>query len=257
MNLFLLSSDILNDDKINYLKSIFSDPEIKIVGAAIYKNNKIKNSRYTIVKRKVKKWGLQKVIMIYIMSLTQKRFHNNVSIDAVEYYKKINIPFITTQSKYSSEVLKFIKSTNPDVLFRIGWGIIKEPLLSISPIGILSYHHGNIRKYRGQPPGFWQLYNKEREAKVTVQILEEGIDCGAIIAEVDVPIYSRDSYKSFNRRLYTSSYDLVAKACKNLSNNYKPKIIPESELGHLYTTPTFYQWVKFNLKLLYRQIRIK
>lgn len=255
MNLFLLSSDILNDDKINYLKYLFSTPEIKIVGVAIYKKNKLANSQHSIIKRKVKKWGIQKVIMNYIMSLIQNRLHSNVIIIAEDYYKKKNIPTIKTRKKYSNEVLEFIKSTNPDALFRIGWGIIKEPLLSVSPIGILSYHHGNIRKYRGQPPGFWQLYNNEKEAKVMIQILEEGIDCGAIVAEIDVPIDSKDSYKSFNRRLYTSSYDLAAKACKKLSNNYKPQKIKESELGHLYTTPTFYQWVKFNLKLIYKRIK--
>ena len=254
MNLFLLSSDILNEDKINYLKHIFSASEINVVGVAIL-NKKLKSSQYSIFKKKVKRWGIQKVIMNYIMTLIQKRFHDSeLTIIAEKYYEKKDVPFIKTEKKYSSEVLRFIKSTNPDALFRVGWGIIKEPLLSISPIGILSYHHGDMRKYRGQPPGFWQLYNNEREEKVTIQILDKGLDCGAIVSEVNVPIYSRDSYKSFNRRLYASSYDLAAKACKKLSNNYNPQKISESELGHLYTTPTFYQWVKFNLRILYRRI---
>lgn len=39
---------------------------------------------------------------------------------------------------------------------------------------MLSYHHGDMRRYRGQPPGFWELYNGEREIGVTVQRLAAG-----------------------------------------------------------------------------------
>ena len=134
MKLFLLSPHILNDDKINYLKHIHSASEIKIVGAAIYIDNRLNNSKYSIFKKKVKMWGLQKVLMNYIMSLTQKRFHDSeLTIIAEQYFEKKNIPFIITERKYSKKVLNFIQSVNPDALFRIGWGIIKEPLLSISP----------------------------------------------------------------------------------------------------------------------------
>jgi len=255
MNLLLLSPATLNDDKINFLSHLLSAPEIKVVGVAIYKSMNLMEPRYLKFIQKIKKIGLQKTLMNYVMTLTQKRFHNKINVNAGDYFKDLNIPVIMTDQKYSNQVMKFITSVGPDALFRVGWGIIKEPLLSITPIGVLSYHHGDIRKYRGQPPGFWQLYHNERSAKVTIQILDKGLDCGAIVDETDVPIYPRDSYKSFNRRLYASSYHLAARACQKLSNNYHPQKKSVSELGQLYTTPTFGQWVKFNLKLLYRRVK--
>jgi methionyl-tRNA formyltransferase len=72
----------------------------------------------------------------------------------------------------------------PDLLLLIGgFGIIKAPLLDLAPQGVLSYHHGDMREYRGQPPAFWELYNGEKPNRVTVQRLSPGIDCGQPIVE--------------------------------------------------------------------------
>jgi methionyl-tRNA formyltransferase len=70
-----------------------------------------------------------------------------------------------------------IRKFKPDILLLIdGFGIIKEPLLKITPLGVLSYHHGNMQKYRGEPPAFLELYNNENEMGITVQILSSGLE---------------------------------------------------------------------------------
>ena len=49
-----------------------------------------------------------------------------------------------------------------DVLCLIeGYGIIKRPLLEITNFGVFSYHHGDMKFYRGMLPAFWELYNGE------------------------------------------------------------------------------------------------
>jgi len=178
----------------------------------------------------------------------QKKVHLDANRISYKYFESYNIEYIITKRKYSSEVLDFIKSKHPDALFRCGWGIIKEPLLSITPTGILSYHHGNIRKYRGHPPAFWQFLNKEKSVGVTIQILEDGIDCGAIVKETQIPIYAIDTYESLNRRVYTMTYSLIVEACQLMdSNNFIPKKLSPDELGPIYSLPKFYQLINFIL----------
>ena len=80
--------------------------------------------------------------------------------------------------------MEAIARRTPDVLLRIGgFGIVKEPLLSLCRAGVLSYHHGDMRRYRGQPPAFWELYHGERSIgrirrdaveHVTRRTLEDG-----------------------------------------------------------------------------------
>lgn len=140
-------------------------------------------------------------------------------------------------------------------MLRIGWGIIKEPLLSLTPKGIISYHHGDFQKYRGIPPCFWALYYGESEMKVTIQILSEGVDCGPIVKEKVIPIYKNDSLKALHRRTYTQTYSLAAEACKLLNNDrFIPHKLLKEKLGPLYTTPSFLQIIKFIVRMNFRRL---
>jgi methionyl-tRNA formyltransferase len=125
----------------------------------------------------------------------------------------LGFPVIETTAPYGPECLEAITRLEPDVLCRIsGFGIVKEPLLSIAPQGVLSYHHGDMRRYRGQPPGFWELYHGERIMGVTVQRLAAGIDCGEPIVERQFEIRRDDTLSSLSERIYGASADMLSEA---------------------------------------------
>ena len=74
-----------------------------------------------------------------------------------------------------------------------GFGIVKEPLLSLASQGILSYHHGNMRKYRGQP--VWGVVASFHGIVQRVRQLAHGGD--------EPPVFRRDAMDaetSYNRR---------------------------------------------------------
>lgn len=56
-----------------------------------------------------------------------------------------------------------------DVAVRFGFGILVGDALSAPGNGVLSYHHGDLTKYRGQPAGFWEFIRGEPRAGVTLQ----------------------------------------------------------------------------------------
>jgi folate-dependent phosphoribosylglycinamide formyltransferase PurN len=256
MKIAVLSENILNDDKLGYLSHLIKNKKIKIVGAIIYNPSSEWGNKINRIKNKTRKRGLEYALMRFILNKIQKRFHTNVSMDAYLFFSSKKIPVYRTEKKYSENVINIIRSLNPDALLRIGWGFIKEPLLSLTTLGVLSYHHGNLRKYRGQPPGFWQLYNREPELTVTVQILNIGIDMGKIVIERKVPIKYNDSLRTLNRRLYTTTYDLMEKACVLCCRpSFKPIVLEREELGNLYTTPTILQGIIFIFKILFRKIK--
>ena len=53
------------------------------------------------------------------------------------------------------------------LIIRFGLGIIKTNLAT----PIMSFHHGDPRKYRGRPSGFYEIANKEKIQGQVVQIL--------------------------------------------------------------------------------------
>jgi len=60
--------------------------------------------------------------------------------------------------------------TESDVAFHWGIGILSGDVLSAPEHGVWGVHQGNIRKYRGGPPGFWEYLHGDERAGVTPAI---------------------------------------------------------------------------------------
>tara|TARA_Y100001970_G_C14212019_1_gene847468 strand:+ start:733 stop:1521 length:789 start_codon:yes stop_codon:yes gene_type:complete len=202
----------------------------------IKKNIKRKRGGYIII------MFLQRFLWIKQKQISIKDFFDN------------NTEIINTKNIYSKNIVKKIKDCNLDVLILIdGFGIIKDPVLNITRLGVLSYHHGNMRKYRGMPPGFWELYNNEKEMGATVQLLSSGLDKGSPVEEMTIPIYVSDSIQSLKSRIYQSSTAMMNSALiKILNPNYQIQTL--SNIGTLYTLPNLRQYVFLKFKILYRKL---
>ena len=164
-----------------------------------------------------------------------------------------NIPCIETQAPYTEETANKLKNLLPEALVMLGgFGIVKEPLLSLVPKGILSYHHGDMRKYRGQPVGFWELYHGEKEMGVTVQRLAAGLDRGTPIVEMAVPIEKGDSVATLRSRALDSSTGMMHEALRLVQQpDFKPAVI--NHYGPVFTIPNLRQYLTLQIKLLLRK----
>ena len=174
--------------------------------------------------------------------------------NAEEFFIHHNIPTFLASNPYANDSLSWITSKEADVLLLIGgYGIIKEPLLSLCPQGVFSYHHGDMRKYRGQPPALWELYNNEAEMGVTVQKLHAGLDSGNPIVEKRFPIQRGDTLHSVVKRIYDGSPQMMFQAIETAS---KPGFCYQSleKLGTIFTHPNLRQWLLLQVKILWRQI---
>ncbi len=74
-----------------------------------------------------------------------------------------------------------IRDQGLDVILRFSFGIIKGEILEAATYGVWSFHHGDERKYRGRPPGFWELYEGEAVVGAILQRLTERLDGGIVL----------------------------------------------------------------------------
>lgn len=126
-----------------------------------------------------------------------------------------------------------------DVAVRFGFGFLVGDALDAPSMGVLSFHHGDIRSYRGQPMGFWEYVHGEATAGVTLQRIDETLDGGEVVAERRVSIGDAPTWVEVRRRLLAASEPMLAAGIRCLvSHHSKPETVPADELGDLYTFPT-------------------
>ncbi len=140
-----------------------------------------------------------------------------------------------------------IEAASIDLLFRRGFGILQGEVLTTPTYGVLSFHHGNIREYRGKPPGVWEFANDERTAGITLQRLTSTLDGGEIVVEKTVAIEGLETWQAIERRLFERSTDMLATACERL-REAEFDATTANDLGPLYTCPGVADTVRIALK---------
>jgi hypothetical protein len=73
-----------------------------------------------------------------------------------------------------------VRSSGCDVLVHLGTGILRGAILDAVPLGILSFHHGDNRHYRGGPPGYWEVIHRRDSTGWILQRLTDRLDDGII-----------------------------------------------------------------------------
>lgn len=251
MRIVLLCNRTLSEFDLAVLGHILNCAELKLIGIVI--NTRAKPSLWKRVKREWRK-GRGGYVFIQIINGLLSRLRKSHAMSAVQFAEKHHVSFMESDSLYKPPVSEWIQNLKPDILFLRGFGIIKEPILSVAPFGVLSYHHGDLRKYRGGPPAFWELYHRENSVGVTLQILDAGLDTGTIVLQKFVPIDRKDTWDRLKERLYRESESMAAEALIKLLET-GPVRNPVGEAGRLFTLPNLREWLTLQVQIFFRKIR--
>lgn len=163
----------------------------------------------------------------------------------------VRITVTPRQTRYSDyfpfEALDQIRGHDLDVLVRFGFRILRGEILQAARLGVWSYHHGDNERYRGGPPGFWEVMEGTPETGCVLQILNEELDNGTVIYKA----FSQTDKLSVNRsknRLYWTSASFLARCLGQVADSG-----PESALGREAKPkplPDFYGWPLYSPRLL-------
>jgi methionyl-tRNA formyltransferase len=101
----------------------------------------------------------------------------------------------TVPNVHAPEVLDQVRSLKPDLGLIYGSPVLKPGLFEIPPLGTLGIHHGRVPEYRGKKTTFWEVYNGEPAAGVTIQRVNATLDGGDVVRSGTVEVGA----KSFSR----------------------------------------------------------
>ena len=223
----------------------------------IIQRNKLstKNSIINKLEDYLKKKGLKKLlyalsfkILLKIEEIFLKRFKkysdffNNYSLDKFNLEQVVVEPKISKNGniyRYSDEDLKKIKSLNLNLLIRGGSGILKGEVLKICKNGIISFHHGDNDYYRGGPPGFWEIKNKDVKTGFIIQKLSEELDNGEVLFKGFFLTHWIYTVNLIN--LLEKSNEFLYRVINDItSENPKKSFVTEKSQAPIYTLPSTY-----------------
>lgn len=131
--------------------------------------------------------------------------------------KDYNIPVIKVRNINDPEIIKKVKSINPDLIIEMSWTqLICAEILETPSLGTIGTHVSLLPKARGRAPINWAIINGEKKWGITLFYLHPRADYGDIIGQEKFIIEERDNCKT--------AYDKASLAAIKLISKYLPLI---------------------------------
>ena len=158
--------------------------------------------------------------------------------DLTPIAQDFEIPVYLGTDLNTPESIDWIRSKSPDVIFCFGWSrLIREPLLSLPPLGVIGFHPAALPANRGRHPIIWALVLGLDQTASTFFRMDHGADSGDIISQEMLDIHPSDDaytlYQKITRLALAQLQDFVPRLSKgncrpipqdlSLANNWRKR----------------------------------
>lgn len=252
MNIILLLGKTLDEYQVRSLELIMNDPAFKIKLGVI--NDLSDESKKDFLRKKLIKGRKAYHIVEKMQTLLADK---GETISTRSFFNNKNIDILFTSRPETPKNISAIESYLPDVILLYGgFNYISGKLLKLCPYGVLSYHYGDLRKYRGEPPAFWELYNGKKEMIVTVQKLTERLHCGLPVMEKTIEIQYNDDLKSLRKKAFTAGENMMVAALNKIQDKaFQPETI--KLYGRIYHIPSAKEYSALTFRIATRKLQHK
>ena len=139
--------------------------------------------------------------------------------------QKFGLPVHQPNSIKEQVFFELAKELNPEIIVVAAFGqILPKHILDIPPLGCLNIHPSLLPKYRGAAPMNWTLIKGETKTGVTIMMMDEGMDSGAILEQEETLVDPSENYGHLHDRLARHGAILLMKAIGDvLSGTTQPR----------------------------------
>ena len=123
--------------------------------------------------------------------------------------EKFELP-VFSPDKFEKETLDQLAEQKPDLIVVVAYGkILPRAVLSLPGFGAINVHASLLPSYRGPSPIQNALLDGKIETGVTIMLMDEGIDTGAILAQKAVPIDQNEIYPQLSEKMSLAAEKLL------------------------------------------------
>lgn len=143
--------------------------------------------------------------------------------DLLPICKIYNIDIHYTKTGNDKDTYRFIKDRDPDLIYCFGWShILSKDILEIPNLASVGFHPAKLPMNKGRHPLIWALVLGLKSTASTFFIMEEIVDNGYIISQVEIDIKFEDDAQSlYNKVLSVAKKQVLDITDGFIKNNIK------------------------------------
>lgn len=138
-----------------------------------------------------------------------------------------NISVFQPENLRDQEWTEKIRDLKPDAIVVVAFGqIIPKSIIGIPPRGCVNVHPSLLPRHRGPSPIQETILQGDRNGGVTIMLMDEKVDHGAILRQQSFPVDTEETYNTLRKK--TTSYG-VALLISTLRDWLAKKITPQAQ----------------------------
>ena len=143
--------------------------------------------------------------------------HNKAKCGGAKRADKLGIPHCTIKSIHEDQIIKLFEAWRVDLIVLAGWmRIISPKLIDAFPGRIINLHPSMLPKYKGLHAIERALDNGDRMTGVSVHYVNEELDGGEIIIQLEVPILPDDTIETLTKAIQRIEYAILPAAIEHV-----------------------------------------
>jgi methionyl-tRNA formyltransferase len=137
----------------------------------------------------------------------------------VTLLKELKVNQIRLKSANSQAFKKLLISQNVDLVLVGTWKEkLKKDIYAVPTVGTVNVHPSLLPKYRGPNPYIQTILHGEKETGVTLHLVDDGYDTGAILSQEKVQIEETDTSKELREKSVRVARKLVREFITDLND---------------------------------------
>jgi peptidoglycan/xylan/chitin deacetylase (PgdA/CDA1 family) len=239
-------------------------PCVELQHVLYWKSNRIRHS--SLVKN-VKKWGVSHLLWralrlpydICLRPLVWLYRHYSyapmVRHGLFDTCAGLELTVYILPDLHADTAVAKLKSLNCDLLVMVGLETLENCILSVPRVGTIHLHQGVEPYDRGGPAGFWELWDNEDKAGVTVCFRDKEANSENILLQRTVPIFTYDTLFSMQKKLDELALSLYTQAVEQLAVGIPTCIKPSTGVPPIHF-PTPWQVLRLHGRVYKKQFTL-
>lgn len=161
--------------------------------------------------------------------------HDNRSVDKSgrvyldEFSQRNGVPLVKIKNVNDDSAISAVREHDIDWLFIIGWSqIAGSEMLGAPKRGVVGMHPTLLPEGRGRAAVPWAIIKGIEKTGVTMFILDQGVDTGPILGQVEIPIGPDEDASSLYRKANDAHRELMRNVWPELVND-TVSAVPQDE----------------------------